>query len=87
MAKMNWDKVQAQDLGRRPGHQQLEDIPPIPGPPARSPKKNTYPCLPQPPRPPKARKPAKVHEVYPASQPLVRRGPLMPPLAGREVTT
>ena len=80
--KLNWAKVQAQDLGRRRGYEQLEDISPIPGPTARSPKKNTYPCLPQPPKPPKVRKPAKVREVFPASQPRVRRGPLRPPVAG-----
>jgi hypothetical protein len=81
MAKMNWHKVAAQDLGRRRGYEQLEAISPIPGPPAAAKPKKSYPCLPQPPKPAKARKPAKVREVYPASQPLVRRGPLMPPLA------
>jgi hypothetical protein len=84
---MNWDKINKENLGRRHGHETMQDIPPIPGPPARARKKNTYPCLPQPPRQPRVRKPAKVREIYPASQPLVRRGPLMPPLAGREVTT
>jgi hypothetical protein len=81
--KLNWVKVQAQDLGRRRGYEQLEDISPIPGPTARSPKKNTYPCLPQPPKPPKVRKPPKPAKVSVDTASLQRSKPIWPPFNAR----
>ena len=75
MAKLNWSKVAAQDLGRRRGFETMQAIPPIPGPPAAARKKNTYPCLPQPPRQKKKPKPRMVKYVV-----LADRVPA--PLAG-----
>jgi|ERR1019366_5003879 hypothetical protein len=81
MAKMNYERTRIEDLGRRNGYEHYEPDT-FRGQGAAAKKKNTYPCLPQPPKPPKVRKPAKVREVFPASQPRVRRGPLRPPVAG-----